>query len=537
MPRHLRIFLSSPGDVNEERALAQQVIEQVAADPSFRGKVTLEALAWDMKGVPLLATLTPQEAINQGLPRPSECDIVVVIFWARMGTPLPPEYVKPDGARYLSGTEWEYLDAITAAASTHTPPCPQVIVYRRTEEIVLKPSDPAFMQRYEQWQRVEEFFRSFINPDGSIRQGYNTYQTPDDFRQKFETHLRALIPRFIEGTLAAEPGAKAIPSGVTSEDLRLLGQVELAPEEWERSGRNDAFIWPHERLAPVYALIERVNPDLDATTRAFIRPEIERLLEELNEPATSPIQRAVIGERLAQIGDTRLGVGLRDGIPDPAWCDVPGGTVTLDGDGTYTVRPFRIARYPVTLAQYRAFVEGGYYEDEWWEGVNRSSAGPGKQSRDQANLPAESVSWYDAVAFCRWLSAQIGFTVRLPTEWEWQQAASGGDAERIFTWGNTWDAERANTLEAGIGRTMAVGMYPHGASPVGALDMLGNVWEWCLNHAETPDVLAIPGGAKRALRGGGWSSGKAKARVRNRTGDRPSRRQDFIGFRLAAELD
>lgn len=63
----------------------------------------------------MLATMTPQEAINRGLAKPSDCDIVIVIFWGRMGTPLPPVYAKPDGERYLSGTEWEYWDAVDAS--------------------------------------------------------------------------------------------------------------------------------------------------------------------------------------------------------------------------------------------------------------------------------------------------------------------------------------------------------------------------------------------------------------------------------------
>ena len=64
----------------------------------------------------MLATLTPQEAVDQGLPKPSDCDIVVVIIWSHMGTPLPPEFTKPDGNPYLSGQIWEYEDAFQAAA-------------------------------------------------------------------------------------------------------------------------------------------------------------------------------------------------------------------------------------------------------------------------------------------------------------------------------------------------------------------------------------------------------------------------------------
>ena len=111
-PLRLRVFLASPGDVQDERSLALRVLERLPYDPFLRGRLLLETVAWDKPGAdtPMLATLTPQEAIAEQRPKPSECDVVVVIFWSRMGTPLPKSYVKDDGVTpYLSGTEWEYL--------------------------------------------------------------------------------------------------------------------------------------------------------------------------------------------------------------------------------------------------------------------------------------------------------------------------------------------------------------------------------------------------------------------------------------------
>ena len=91
--------------------------ERIPYDAFLRGRIVLETVAWKKPGAdtPMLATMTPQEAIAQQRPKPSACDIVIVIFWSRMGTPLPPDYVKPDGGPYLSGTEWEYLDALQAS--------------------------------------------------------------------------------------------------------------------------------------------------------------------------------------------------------------------------------------------------------------------------------------------------------------------------------------------------------------------------------------------------------------------------------------
>ena len=159
-----------------------------------------------------------------------------------------------------------------------------------------------------------------------------------------------------------------------------------------------------------------------------MRPESERLLRQL-EDQISHQERARIGDRLAEIGDPRPGVGLNDEqLPDLVWCEVPGGQVTLEGDaGTFDVEPGYINKYLVTWAQYRCFLqaEDGYANAVWWEGLAERQDEPGGQYRELDNHPAETVSWYDAVAYCRWLSAKLGYDIRLPTEWEWQQAATG----------------------------------------------------------------------------------------------------------------
>lgn len=173
----LRVFLASPGDVPDERSLALNVMERLPYDPFLRGRILVETIAWDKPGAdtPMLATMTPQEAIAQQRPKPSECDIVIVIFWSRMGTPLPPDYTKPDGSAYLSGTEWEYLDALRASERGGRP---KVLVYRRTEVPSIVLDDPQFKEKQDQWQLIRAFFAAFRNPDGSIRGGVNEYDTP-----------------------------------------------------------------------------------------------------------------------------------------------------------------------------------------------------------------------------------------------------------------------------------------------------------------------------------------------------------------------
>ncbi len=183
----IRVFLSSPADVKEERQIALEVIEHLPNRPAFREKVAFRVIAWDKPGagISMRATLTPQEAINQGLPKPSECDIVVVLFWSRMGTP----FIHTDGKEYLSGTYWEMLDALHSKRA-------ETIIYRRTDEKRFKSDDK---DGIEQSERVKAFFRSeLFYKDGHIVRGINNYETPDDFRQQFETHFEDLVLRLLE---------------------------------------------------------------------------------------------------------------------------------------------------------------------------------------------------------------------------------------------------------------------------------------------------------------------------------------------------
>ncbi len=780
-PLHLRVFLASPGDVADERALALKVLEQLQYDPLLRGRITVETVAWDKPGAgaPMLATLTPQAAIAQGLPKPSQCDILIVILWSRIGTPLPAEWQKPDGSPYLSGTEWEYHDALQAAEQNGRP---AILVYRRDEEPSFKPSDPHFLEKYQQWQQVEQFFAAFQAPDGSIQRGYNPYDTPATFSRQLDLHLRELIRRrldshatpvvtemarpatpieklplwegspfpglraftpqdapiffgrgretdelirkladpanrffavvgasgsgksslvaagllprlqdqaigvrftpggasgnpfralaealaatlqdrsaddlelqlcagsdalaelageilksqpatadwllfidqfeelftlipeprrgpfihwlttatrtprlrlvatlradfyahcvayaelaellrsgsyplaapslgalyemisgpaeragltFEHGLIAqlladtrTEPGALALlafalaelydgrtddgrltwavyegfhrvqgaiaqraqaiyrtlasnaqaalgdvfwglvevdergtatrrraplrlvtgsdaakdlvnaltagrllvqDSGQdrqpvvevaheallknwktladwiekASDDKRLLRQFRVAAADWQQHQRANHYLWPEERLRPVRAIVERLPLELDELEQDFLRPEQERLLAELDDPATGHKRRSDIGERLAEIGDPRPGVGVReDGLPDIVWCPVSGGEVTLEGvKGRFTVEPFWIAKYAITCLQYRRFLKAadGYQQDAWWTGLKRAE-GAWEQRRKFGNHPADTIDWYQAMAFCRWLS-------------------------------------------------------------------------------------------------------------------------------------
>jgi formylglycine-generating enzyme required for sulfatase activity len=218
-------------------------------------------------------------------------------------------------------------------------------------------------------------------------------------------------------------------------------------------------------------------------------------------------------------------------------------------DTVFTINPFFISKYPITLAQFNAFTQSGhYYTLDYWEGLPVKPRGhqPISQTPDKmTNRPAEWVSWYQAVAFCRWFSSYSGYTIRLPTEWEWQQAASGGRFDFIYPWGKDWNSDFASNGD-GLGQLVAVGLYPHGASPVGAMDMAGNVYEWCLNQYDQVANCDVSGPENRVTKGGGWgkfTKANEALRIKHRLADNPSGyktnldRTDRIraGFRVVCE--
>jgi hypothetical protein len=211
-PVHFRVFLSSPGDLPDERSLARKVLNNLPSQPFIRNRATLQVLSWDDPNArtPLYANLTPQAALMRQMTRPGECDIVVTILWSRMGTPLPeddPSYRKPDGSRYLSGTEWEYEDAIRSRK-------PLVLVYRRTEKPKIELDDPEFDAKRKQYELVNQFFQRFQNADGSSRGGYIPYESPSEFERQLDSDIRSVLEDLLSRAAVPEPKPSAQPAGV-----------------------------------------------------------------------------------------------------------------------------------------------------------------------------------------------------------------------------------------------------------------------------------------------------------------------------------
>ena len=234
-------------------------------------------------------------------------------------------------------------------------------------------------------------------------------------------------------------------------------------------------------------------------------------------------------------------------LPAPfEWCQIPSGKVTLEDNrqyegtegGIFDVPAFSIAKYPITNAQFQVFVTEGYSDPQWWDYSASATAWRDQNQQPKAPIseadhPCVNISWYEAMAFCRWLNERLGILqqVTLPTEQQWQRAAQGDD-QRVFPWGSDFDPQKCNTLESGVGQTTPVTEYPHGTSPFGVLDMSGNIWEWCLTEWGSERV-DLNGDSPRCGHGGAYSLVWDDARVGFRCGLSPSLRIGHVGFRLA----
>ncbi|USX56217.1 SUMF1/EgtB/PvdO family nonheme iron enzyme [Lentzea sp. HUAS12] len=297
------------------------------------------------------------------------------------------------------------------------------------------------------------------------------------------------------------------------------------------------------------------NLDQDVTCR--IR---ERLLDD-RVGLTYPRLRAAAGRILGALGDPRPEIISAEAAlmwvpagPFPMGHSAQAARINLPSmqTGSYLVDvgEFAIGRFPVTNAQYACFIEAGGYRSDaahlwtdagWsWRQTHRigEPAYWNNPLWTMLNHPVVGVSWYEAAAYCKWLSSVLDRDISLPTEAEWEKAARGTD-RRAWPWGNEPIPVAANTLETEIGQTTCVGLFGSYVGPYGVEDCAGNVWEWCGSqfrdygeyHArDGREDLA--GAAPRVVRGGSWLNGHDHARLANRDHYFPGDRHFDLGFRI-----
>ncbi len=355
---------------------------------------------------------------------------------------------------------------------------------------------------------------------------------------------------------AGETWWKAIQRGLNECDIML---VLISPDAV--SSENVEREWGYHHLAKSKPLIPiRWKPAetpfvlwglqyVDFHQREF-GTAFEELCTELNRYGIS------IGANAGQVHEIHPSkVSVQSSLPDLEsilpppfeWCYIPEGSVTLQhsymkASGTINIPEFYIAKYPITNPQYQTFIKDkqGYSRSDWWN-YSDSAKDWREQNPDPKegafksiyNHPRVNVTWYEAQAFCNWLSMKLqlpAIHIVLPSEQEWQRAAQGDD-DRSFAWGNDFNQSKCNTRENGLRRTTPVDQFSEGASPFGVVDMCGNVWEWC--------STILPGhhmdygvGSDRALRGGSWNFDADSAQVTFRFKDKPYNESFDTGFRI-----
>lgn len=323
----------------------------------------------------------------------------------------------------------------------------------------------------------------------------------------------------------------------------------------------------------------RARQGLPAADRQWF---VETLLADLLDAGhLSRVERAAAGDTLARLGDPRF--------RDDAWylpnepllgfVEIPTGPFLLGSEKgdplaydeevpqhKVTLPRYYIAKYPVTVAQFREFVNKKKYKPRDEDSL-----------RGLPNHPVVDVTWHDAVAYCKWLTDEMRNSARtpeplavllgggdwrmtLPSEAEWEKAGRGGtqlsdgatnpNPGRIYPWGNEFDPNKANTDQTKIGNTSAVGCFPHGASPDGVLDMAGNVWEWTrslwgkdfrkaefgypYDPKDGRESLEASDEVRRVLRGGSFFDNLRLARCASRYRVGPYFRFRYVGFRVVA---
>jgi formylglycine-generating enzyme required for sulfatase activity len=395
---------------------------------------------------------------------------------------------------------------------------------------------------------------------------------------------------FPGATIEQVVGTMGLPEPVGSmATADLTWDLHNAEIEWGEAGTIVGDIALAEGDAGVYfVMLVTLVEEHEALHDAVFLPALDALAPEaLTEVRPTATITAPLAEGPAPI-DTR--VRATDGM---AMVYVPAGEFQMGNTGTQWIwggslqngdfnlqvftdeQPrrtvyldaFWIDQTEVTVGMFRTFVEATGYETtaerEGWG--NPWTEGPmeeewprvpgadwqhprGPESSAQDDHPVVQVSWEDAAAYCEWAGGQ------LPTEAQWEKAARGTDG-RMWPWGNTYDGAlgsfcdaqcpierwKQDSFDDGYAFTAPVGSYPGGASPYGALDMAGNVWEWVADwyeedyYADSPSQNPIgpESGTDRAMRGGAWLDTEPWVRCTVRHQNPSWSRCDDVGFRCA----
>jgi len=323
----LRVFISSPSDVAEERLIARRVIGRLGAQ--FGDAVHFEPVFWEHR--PLVATASFQEQLL----RPSETDIVVVIVWSRLGTALPGHIRRADGSSYGSGTEFEFEDAVEGFRRHGKP---GILVYRKTA-LAPMPSDTELLEEHVRQKQalarfLDKWFRS--DADGSFKAAFHNFASAADFEDLLEAHVAALAERHLPVGTAIRGSAPTWRAGSPYRGLATF-DIEHAPVFFGRT-------------APVASVLMKLRLQGEAR-RAFV------LVVGMSGGGKSSLVRAGVLPLLIQPGVVGSAAMWRFALMRPS-----------DGQGNLALA---LAR---ALVQVSAVPEIALADQRWMENASAGSA-------------------------------------------------------------------------------------------------------------------------------------------------------------------
>lgn len=386
----------------------------------------------------------------------------------------------------------------------------------------------------------------------------------------------AHFPRAVAEKIISQPGRWRNVVPLLVDIARSQGQIMLQMLAQAMLPAQDSAIRSHDDA--LWEVVFHIAQLYNTQPHIFGESQRQTLLNHLKHlilcGALAPVDRADMGRILSQLGDPRPGIGTVtvqiEGkpveLPQIDWCDIPAppdGVFIMGAEGrdnnprreVELKHSFKMSKYLITYQQFQTFIDSGEFDaPQWWEGFPKEYQPQemDKQYNPYDNHPRDNVSWYQAVAFARWIDAKyreaglfpplpaqrsgegpgVRAEIRLPTEEEWEYAARGTD-ERIYPYQGAFDATKGNTHKTGIGKSSAVGLFQSGASPFGVLDMSGNLWEWCQNKYENPEHLLVDDSEDtRALRGGSFYDFQYDVAASYRYACLPDVDLNFFGLRL-----
>ncbi len=388
------------------------------------------------------------------------------------------------------------------------------IQIRRDE--LLEKSGLMVSRNEQQAEFFHQYFRDFLAAEHWLKN-----RSFEEALEQFGTnrHWRKMLGFLFAKSLKASGSLDSVLN-----DLEVL-QPHLTEQALQKDASTALLLADCYSIAFIEDNIDQVDSKWAKTLRAICHKSLKvvRLAKDRHE-------------LFLQLGalhwDTRPGIGINaQGLPDIHWQAVAGADNTS----------FYISTYLVTYKQFQCFISAGdgYQNPQWWQGFEAQMTTPASPRWQEANMPRINVSWFEAIAFCRWLDSHIekphaNWQITLPTEHEWRQAyVLEKDTE--YPWAGPPDPNKHANYEFDIGRTSAVGLYPRGIAMSGALDMAGNVWEWCLSKYEKDtskrDQIDVSNDV-RVLRGGSWIFNDYDLRSSDRNWYDPDSRLISVGFRI-----